>query len=67
MCRLLKISASGFYACKNRSMSVHARADVRLTAMIHAIHEHSHATYGAPRVHAELREACTLGASELHA
>lgn len=37
-------------------MSAHACSDVRLTAMIRAIHERSHQTYGAPRVHAELRE-----------
>jgi putative transposase len=35
-------------------MSAHARADVRLTATIRAIHEYSHGTYGAPRVHEEL-------------
>lgn len=54
MCRLLKVSKSGFYAWMNRPMSVHARTDVRLTAVIRAIHEYSHGTYGAPRVHAEL-------------
>jgi putative transposase len=37
-------------------MSVRARTDVRVTAMIHAIHERSRQTYGAPRVHIELRE-----------
>jgi putative transposase len=35
-------------------MSAHTRADVRLTARIRAIHEYSHGTYGAPRIHAEL-------------
>jgi putative transposase len=37
-------------------MSDHARTDVKLSALIHAIHHRSHETYGAPRVHAELRE-----------
>ena len=54
MCRLLKVSKSGFYAWMTRPMSVHARTDVRLTAVIRAVHEYSHGTYGAPRVHAEL-------------
>ena len=38
-------------------MSAHARRDVELTALIHQVYEHSRQTYGAPRVHAELREA----------
>jgi putative transposase len=56
MCRLLQICPSGFYARERRPLSGHARQDVHLTAMIHAIHARSHTTYGAPRVHAELRE-----------
>ena len=54
MCRLLKVSKSGFYAWMRRPMSAHARMDVRLTAVIRAVHEYSKGTYGAPRVHAEL-------------
>jgi len=54
MCRLLRVSKSGFYAWMKRPMSAHTRADVRLTAVIRAIHEYSKGTYGAPRVHAEL-------------
>ena len=41
--------------------SARARADVELTARIRAIHQYSHETYGAPRVHQELR------AAEIHA
>lgn len=54
MCRLLEVSASGFYAWKARSMSPHEREDVKLSAKIEAIHRHSYGTYGSPRVHAEL-------------
>jgi putative transposase len=54
MCRLLRVSKSGFYSWMRRPMSVHTRMDVRLTAVIRAIHEYSKGTYGAPRVHAEL-------------
>lgn len=38
-------------------MSPHARRDVELSALIHGIHERSHHTYGAPRIHVELRES----------
>jgi putative transposase len=55
MCRVLKVSKSGLYAWQGRGLSAHERSDIRLTAQIEAIHRHSHGTYGAPRVHAELR------------
>ena len=54
MCRVLQVSKSGLYAWRRRGMSSRARDDIRLTAQIEAIHRHSHGTYGAPRVHAEL-------------
>jgi putative transposase len=56
MCRLLTVSKSGFYAWQERPMSSHARRDVELSALIHEVHERSHHTYGAPRIHVELRE-----------
>ena len=60
MCRLLRVSKSGFYAWEQRPLSARARADIRLTAQIHAIHRRSRETYGAPRIHAELRSGlCT--------
>jgi transposase InsO family protein len=54
MCRLLKVSDSGLYAWRARTLSARARNNIRLTAQIEAIHRHSHGTYGAPRVHAQL-------------
>jgi transposase InsO family protein len=57
MCRLLKVSKSGFYDWQDRPLPVHDRRDVELAALSHAIYERSHRTYGARRVHAELREA----------
>lgn len=54
LCRVLGVSASGYYAWRKRGQSAHAQKDVVLTARITAIHERSRATYGAPRVHAEL-------------
>ena len=57
MCRLLQVATSGFYDWRDRPLSAHDRRDVELTALIHSIYERSHRTYGARRVHAELREA----------
>jgi len=56
MCRLLKVSTSGFYDWRGRPLSQHDRQDVELAALIHTSYERSHRTYGARRVHAELRE-----------
>jgi putative transposase len=54
-CRVLAVSASGSDAWRRRGPSARARKEVVLTARIVVIHERSRATYGAPRVHAELR------------
>ncbi len=54
LCRLLGVSRSGYYAWKNRPPSERARFDTVLSEKIETIHRNSRATYGAPRVHAEL-------------
>jgi len=57
LCRLLSVSASGFYEWKARQTDPCARArqDAVLTELIREIHRQSRGTYGAPRVHADLR------------
>jgi putative transposase len=55
MARVLKVSASGFYAWRKRPASARATADADLTRRIRTIHAGSRGTYGAPRVHAELK------------
>jgi putative transposase len=55
MARVLKVSASGYYAWRSRPVSARATADADLTRRIRTIHAGSHGTYGAPRVHAELK------------
>jgi hypothetical protein len=50
-----KVSASGYYAWRSRPASARATADADLTRHIRTIHAGSHGTYGAPRVHAELK------------
>lgn len=44
MCRLLKVSRSGYYAWVDRPLSARAREDARLTALIHGIHRRSKGT-----------------------
>jgi putative transposase len=56
MCRLLKVSRSGFYAWEDRAMSARAREDIALSALIHAIHRRSKGAYGAPSIRAELAD-----------
>src|SRR4051812_18579417 len=55
MCRVLSVSRSGYYDWKDRPSSKRSQQDAALTERIHEIHHRSRATYGYPRVHAELR------------
>jgi len=59
MCRVLEVSASGYYAWRKRMMSVRAIEDEQLQQRIRTIHLLSRQTYGAPRIHAELQEQGT--------
>lgn len=57
MCRLLDVSASGFYAAvarQHQALGPRARANQRLTHEIRAAHTASHYRYGAPKIHATL-------------
>lgn len=55
MARVLRVSASGYYAWRSRPPSARATADQDLLRRIRTIHTASRGTYGAPRVHAELQ------------
>jgi putative transposase len=55
MCRVLGVSASGYYAWRTRGESPRAKANHVLLGTIRAIHAESGGAYGAPRVHAVLR------------
>ncbi len=55
MCRVLKVSKSGFYGWRDRAPSARDRADARILEKITRIHRDSRETYGAPRIHFELR------------
>jgi putative transposase len=57
LCRVLGVSSSGYYAWRTRGPSARAQADATLLARIRTAHEESRQTYGAPRIHADLRAA----------
>jgi putative transposase len=56
LCRVMRVSRSGFYTWRRRPKSKRAQRDEALTEEITAIHARSRENYGAPRIHAELRE-----------
>jgi putative transposase len=56
MCRVLGVSPSGYYAWRNRTPSQRSTDDEMLTQKIQTIHAESYGTYGAPRIHSELRD-----------
>ncbi len=55
MCRWLDVSASGFYASLDRRPSKRYRANQRLKLEIRAVHQESRRTYGAIKIHRELK------------
>ena len=57
MCRVLEVSVSGYYAYLRRPESWRAVIDEVLMAHIRIAFAASGETYGAPRVHYELRAA----------
>jgi putative transposase len=55
LCRVLQVASSGYYAWRHRQPSRRSQANAALTEQIRDVHERSRGTYGAPRIHAELR------------
>jgi putative transposase len=55
MTGVLGVSKAGYYAWLHRSPSAHATGDEALLKRVRTVHASSRQTYGAPRVHAELR------------
>ena len=54
MCRVLRVSRSGYYSFCSRPKSQRAKENERLLARIKAAHKNSKKTYGSPRIHAQL-------------
>lgn len=55
MCRVLRVSASGYYDWLHRPPSARAIANAVLTEQIRRVHADSDETYGMPRVCEQLR------------
>jgi len=55
MCRVFGVNRTGFHNWERRAPSDRALQDAWLTERIKRIHDASRGTYGAPRIHAELR------------
>ena len=56
MCRLLKVSRSGYYAWRIRPESQRAKTDRELTRVIRRLHAASGGAYGSPKIRDELRD-----------
>jgi putative transposase len=54
LCRLLGVSASGYYAWRDRPVSVRTQENERLVTAIDEIHRTVDPAYGSPRMHSEL-------------
>ena len=57
MCRVLGVSASGYYDWLNRAPSKRALANAVLTESIRQVHRDSDETYGMPRIRFALRDS----------
>jgi len=67
MCRVLKVSRSGYYAWRGRPESERDAENQRLLDRIRIIYKKSRKTYGSPRVHSQLvldGERCSRGRVE---
>lgn len=63
MCRLLKVSSSGYYEWRSRTPGKRQQDNARLLRKIRHVHARSDGVFGSPRVWEELRydgETCSL-------
>jgi putative transposase len=60
VCRVMRVSPSGFYASRRRPESTHTRDDRRLRVLVRASFDESRRRYGSPRVHRNLVEQGVL-------
>lgn len=56
MCRVLRVSRSGYYRWRRSCEGLRAREDRKLLVEIRAVYEKSRGRYGSPRIYRELKE-----------
>jgi putative transposase len=56
LCKLLGVTRQGFHAWRRRGPSLRSLGDAQLKRLIVQIYDGSHQTYGAVRIHDELRD-----------
>jgi transposase InsO family protein len=56
MCKVLKVSRSGYYAWKSRPWSNHQRVNMELLESIREVYRKSRKVYGSPRITDELND-----------
>lgn len=56
MCRVLEVSAGGYYAWRRREASARAQEDVRLSVLVQTVFRQYRSRYGSPRIFVELQE-----------
>lgn len=57
MCEALEVSASGYYAWRERPQSQRAKQNQRLLTKIQVFHKASREIYGSPRIHQDLLDS----------
>jgi putative transposase len=57
LCKVLGVTRQGFHAWRRRGPSLRQLGDAELASLIVQIYDGSHQTYGAVRIHDELRDA----------
>ena len=56
MCKVLKVSRSGYYAWRTRPVSAREMANQKLYVLIKAVYDAQEGLYGSPRIYHELKD-----------
>lgn len=56
LCRVMRVSRSGYYDWHDRPESAHRKRDRELKELLRESHEGSYGIYGCPRIYEDLKE-----------